>query len=238
MLSYRLLHEVSIFKFRSFCPRCRKNIRWYDLVPIFSWLILSGKCRFCKKNISILYPIIELLTLIIFTLLYVTLGLISPEKYLISYAFFFSALIITIRSDLELFLISRYVTLYIIPVAFILSYLNFLPISLIESIIGSILGYGILWIIAKTFYIYTGKHGMGQGDLELLAMIGSFTGILGAWVALCLGSILGSFVGIFILLINKQKRDTIVLPFGPFLSIGAIIYVLFTPSILKLIYIF
>lgn len=231
MLAYRLINQTSMFYLRSFCTHCHKNIAFYDLIPVLSWFILSGKCRYCKKKISVLYPIIELFTLIVLTLLFA----IVPEEYILSYFLFFSALIITTRSDLEYFLISRYATLYLIPVAFILSYFNFLPVNLVESIAGAIFGYSVLWTIATIFSKYTGKNGVGQGDLELLAMIGSFVGILGVWISLCIGSIIGSLIGITILLFRPNKNQ-LILPFGPFLSLGAIIYVLFGDNLLKLIY--
>jgi len=151
-------------------------------------------------------------------------------------AFFmlFSALIVTIRSDIETMLITRFVTLFLIPFGLLFSAFGFLPITLTESIAGSLLGYFFLYTAARLFFRYTGKEGIGQGDLELLAFIGAFTGILGCWIALLLGSIIGSVIGIGCIIANNMHRD-IKIPFGPFLALGAIAFVLLREEIVRLI---
>jgi leader peptidase (prepilin peptidase)/N-methyltransferase len=149
-----------------------------------------------------------------------------PTAYFLSYFIFFSALIVTIRSDLETMLMSRFVTIFLLPIAFLLASLKLLPITLTESIIGALLGYTFLFIVARVFSFFTGKDGIGQGDLELLAFIGSFLGIIGCWISLFIGSLIGSISGI-IYIILFGKKHTIKLPFGPFLACGAISYTLF-----------
>ena len=101
-----------------------------------------------------------------------------------------------------------------------------MPISLYESVLGSIIGYAILYVIAVTFKAITKKEGMGQGDLELLAFIGSFTGPIGCIMTLFIGSTLGAVIGIAYMSLFKQNRTTMI-PFGPFLAMGAMMYVLF-----------
>lgn len=231
MLAFRLVHDVNLFRKYSFCPKCNKNILWYDNIPILSWIFLKGKCRACKNSISFLYLFIELISLIIFSLLFYKFSL----PYLISYFLFFSALIITIRTDIETMLISRYVTLFLIPTAFMLCLFNLLPISITQSIAGCIFAYFLLTIVSKTFTFFTKKNGMGQGDIDLLAFIGSFTGIYGAWITLLIGSILGSIFGIGLLLLNKLNRSKKI-PFGPFLASAAILYVLYQEQLMFLIF--
>lgn len=184
--------------------------------------MLGGKCRYCHTKISYLYPFIELITAIIL------LALISlvPYEYWAGHFIFYSALIVTIRTDLEQMLISRYVTLMLVPVGWILSAIDWLPISVYESMIGSIFGFVILYVIAWIFKITTGKVGMGQGDLEMLAFIGAFTGPLGCCMTLTLASTVGALLGLIYASIFKQNQ-TIMIPFGPFLALGAIIYTLF-----------
>lgn len=221
VLSYRLMRDESCVKPRSRCPSCKHTLAWYDLIPVLSYILLRGQCRYCKARISPLYPFIELFTVVIMSLLYSAI----PTLYFPAYFIFFSALIVTIRSDLETMLISRFVTLFLIPVGIGASALGYLPITLLDSILGIFVGAGFLYAISWLFYKATGKIGIGQGDIELLAFIGSFTGIVGSWVTLCVGSVLGALIGIGYILISRSKKDTKI-PFGPFLAAGAIIYVL------------
>jgi len=220
-LGYRLLHFEFFYKKRSFCPHCKTIITWHDNLPIVSWLILQGQCRSCKQSISWLYPFIEIITTIILLLLYN----LVPFYYFSSYFIFFSALIISIRTDLDQMLISRFVTVYLIPIGYCAAFIHRLPISLSMAIVGSLFGYFLLWIANKLCIKFAGQDGLGQGDIELLAMIGAFTGPLGCWVALTVGSCLGTFFSLIIMAIKKQRL--IKIAFGPYLSLGAMIFVLY-----------
>lgn len=231
VVAYRLLHSLSIIFPRSFCTSCKHTIAWYDTIPIISFLLLRGKCRSCKSPISWLYPFIELLTPILMIPLFEYIN----EAYWVAYFIFFSALIVTIRTDLETMLIARYVTLYAVPVGWILAFLGYLPITLTQSILGSIAGYLILLLISVTFTRIKGKEGMGQGDLELLAFIGSFVGLWGVWITLMLASTIGAICGMGYLIYARQK-ESIALPFGPFLAWGAIFFVLFESAISAFFY--
>lgn len=226
VLAYRLIIGKSIIKPRSFCPRCKYAIAWYDNIPLISWILLQTRCRNCKQPISFFYPFIESITTIIFVLLYTQL----PHHYFFSYVIFFSALIVTIRSDLETMLISRYTTIYLAPLAFIMSLCGLLPISWKESICGAIFGYSFLFIINSIFKYWRNVNGIGEGDFDLLLFIGSFTGVIGCWFSLTIGSILGSLYGIYCIISAQQNKtflsmQTTKIPFGPFLALGAIIFV-------------
>ncbi len=188
-----------------------------------SWFLLKGKCRYCKKPISVLYPLVEFFTAVLITVLFFnTKNLVSFFAYFI----FFSALIVATRTDLEGLVIPQIFSLWLVPVGFIFSYFNFLNINFIQSLSGAVFGYGILWITAKLFKLITKKDGLGVGDMELLALIGAFTGPLGIWISLLVGSFVGLFVsGGYILIFKKSIKTRI--PFGPFLSVGAIVYFFF-----------
>lgn len=225
-MAYRLIRGQSIITPRSSCPNCQTLIAWYDNIPVISWLLLRGNCRNCQQSISLLYPFIEILTAITLALLY----LYFPKNYFLGYFIFFSALIVTIRSDIETMLISRYVTIFLIPIGFLMSYYNLLPLSLSESICGTIFGYFFLLIINSAFKYLRNIDGIGQGDYDLLAFIGSFTGIIGCWVSITIGSILGSLYGITMIALSQQTNTTQYLrntkiPFGPFLALGALFFV-------------
>lgn len=212
---------------RSYCPQCNTMIAWYDNIPVLSWLLLDGRCRSCKKAISFLYPFIELLTAILLSLLYFYI----PQHYFFAYFVFFSALIVTIRSDIETMLISQYVTIFLIPFGFVFSACGLLPISLFESITGAVFGYLFLFSVNYIFKKLRNKNGIGEGDFDLLLFIGSFTGVLGCWATITIGSIAGSLYGFMYLLydccINRNNTITqnTKIPFGPFLALGAILFV-------------
>jgi len=131
-------------------------------------------------------------------------------------------------------LISRFATIFLIPFGFLFSAIGLLPIGLKNSILGALLGYGFLFVVSKVFHYATKKEGIGQGDLELLAFIGSFLGIAGCWISLFLGSIIGSVIGLIYMKIKGEKKYT-KMPFGHFLAIGAIAFVFFKPYLMKLI---
>ncbi len=227
VVAYRLIQSKDLFH-RSRCIHCKNIIAWYDNIPLLSYLVLRGKCRRCSKQISWLYPAIELFTVLVMTLLYLRVDF----DYFFGYFVLFSALIVTIRSDLETLLISRWVTMALVPVGIIMSFTDHIPISPLNSILGAASGYLFLWIIATIFYLITGKEGIGQGDLDLLACIGAFVGVIGIWVTVLFGSLLGSVIGVSHLIYKGTYQRYTKLPFGPFLALGAIAYVLLHDPIL------
>lgn len=221
VVAYRLLHGVPFFGARSRCPHCNHTIAWYDLVPVVSWFWLRGKCRTCKKAISPLYPIIELSTLVSFWLLTTSV----PSQFWLAYGLLFSALIVTVRTDIEEMIILRWCTLLILPFGLLFSSMGLLPISLGQAFLGAGLGFGMLWLTDRIYYAATKHHGIGDGDPELLATIGAFIGPFGCWVTLLLGSLLGSLVGITFFVRHGRAARTIKLPFGPFLAAGAMLFI-------------
>ena len=229
VLAYRLIKNQSIVTPRSSCPHCNSLIAWYDNIPVISWLLLGGKCRTCKQPISALYPFIEILTTVVLSLLYIHI----PLHYFFAYFLFFSALIVTIRSDIETMLISRFVTLFLVPFGFLFSAYGLLPLSLPASIAGAISGYLFLFTINALFKRLRNVDGIGEGDFDLLLFIGSFTGIIGCWISVTIGSVIGSLYGISTILYTHYDRgdNNLLLsrqiPFGPFLALGAIIFVFF-----------
>ncbi len=212
---------------RSQCPSCKHTLFWYDTVPVVSFCMLQGKCRYCFEPISWLYPAIEIATALVMLLGYYVLD----DTYFIGFFTFFSALIVTIRTDLEHMLISQWVTLAMIPVGIVFAFLDWIPTMPLNSIAGAAAGYCIPFIIGKLFRYITQKDGIGEGDFELLACIGAFTGIMGAWFSLCVGSFLGAIAGMLYIWISKKSQRDTPIPFGPFLAVAAIIYSLLSEQI-------
>ncbi len=230
VVAYRIILDKSIVFPGSFCPQCNHALAWYDLIPVISYILLQGQCRYCTKKISLLYPFIELFTAASLTILY----FVVPPQYFLAYFIFISALIVTIRSDLETMMISAYASWLLVPLGFLFSYFDFLPISLLESFLACF-GSGLfLYAIAQAFYYFTNKQGLGFGDIQLIAFIGAFIGLLGVWFTILLGSIAGLLVGGGYLVLTKKTLQTKI-PFGPFLAGAAIVFVLVHKYILLFI---
>lgn len=257
VVAYRVLYDQPFLTSRSYCPACRCGIAWYDNIPLFSWILLRGKCRLCRATISWLYPFIELLTAFIawslfFRLPVEELGIFEFDffnqpfidvisqlssqviGYQLAYGLFFSALIIAVRTDFEAMVIPQLFSIYLVPVGFVCAIFGLLPISAGASLIGAFFGYGILWAVAKIFTYATGKDGIGVGDMELLAFIGSFSGPSGVWISLMLASIMGTLCGGIYLAVTGQGKTTKI-PFGPFLVLGAVGYILFASTFLNVL---
>lgn len=220
-IAYRLLNP-DFFKYQySVCPHCKKQLLWYQLIPLLSFYGLKGACGLCKKPISWLYPFIEAITGITALLLY----FYTPSPYWLAYGILFSALIISVRTDLEELVIVPYVSLYLAPVGWLLSAWGALPISLEASLFTSIVSYGLLWGCAYLFYITTKTQGMGEGDFDLIALIGAFLGPFNTLYALAGAAWTGVIFGVLYGIYSGNWRAPI--PFGPFLALGTLGTLLF-----------
>jgi leader peptidase (prepilin peptidase) / N-methyltransferase len=224
---YRLPNEASIIRPRSMCPQCKNPIPFYDNIPVLSYLLLMGKCRSCKTFIPIRYPLVELLTGLLALSVYATYGL--SYEWLI-YFTFIAALIVITFIDIDHQIIPNIISLPGIPIFFLATY--FLPdMTFVKSLIGILVGGGSLYLVAWGYHAFTGKEGMGMGDVKLLAMIGALVGWKGVLFTIFVGSAIGCVVGIFVML-RTQKNMKLAVPFGPFLSIGAITHLFFGPELI------
>ena len=180
--------------------------------------------KMLKNKISTFYfpyfPAIDYLLIITFLYAWTHVPLFFP-----AYFIFFSALVITIHTDMQHMLISRFVSIYLVPTGIALSFLDLTAIDPLESTISAIAGYAFLWIINKIFYMIKKHDGLGQGDLDLLAFIGSFVGLVGLWITILVGSTLGTVIGCGYML--HSKKTIPVVPFGLFLAIAAMFFVTF-----------
>lgn len=219
---YRLPRNKSIIKPSSFCPNCEKPIKYFDNIPILSYIILKGRCRNCGSKISIKYPIVETITALLYLMVYRVTGLNMEFAVLL---FFVSILIIISFIDLEFQIIPDLLSLGGLAAGLVLSFFrhNF---GFLDALIGVLLGGGVLFIIAYGYQLLRKIEGMGGGDIKLIGMIGAFCGIKGAVFSLIAGSFLGTIVGVPVMLI-KGKGAKYAIPFGPFLSLAAIIYIFY-----------
>ncbi len=226
----RIPLKMSIVFPASHCPACKKPIPFYCNIPIVSYILLGGKCRYCLSPISFQYFLVELLTPALMLLLFFYFG--ATWAFIISFIFC-SALIIITFIDLKHQIIPDVISLPGIPLCFLCSF--FVPwTDPVESLAGILVGGGTLYVFAAGYQLLTKKEGMGGGDIKLLAMIGAFLGWKGALLSLILGAFAGSITGI--LLIAVKGRDLkYAIPFGPFLSAGAFCALVFGE---KLIYLY
>ncbi len=215
---YRLPREESIAFPPSHCPKCDAKIAPYDNIPILSYLFLSGKCRHCREPISAQYPLVEGINSILYLLTFWRFGL-GWEA--IIYAIFISAMLVVAFVDYQHMIIPDEISLGGIPLG-ILAAATLLPISWIESILGLLLGSGILLIFAMIWEVVFKIEGMGMGDVKLMALVGSLLGWKLALVTIMVGSLAGSIVGIGMAPFSEKGLKTAV-PYGCFLAPAAVI---------------
>jgi leader peptidase (prepilin peptidase)/N-methyltransferase len=206
----------------SHCPQCDYRIRWYDNIPLFSYLLLRAKCRGCGLHISLQYPLVELLNGLLTLALFLRFG---PTLAFLVLFLFCSALVVITFIDLEHQIIPDEISLSGIVIGFVLSF--FLQgHSWLNSLLGILLGGGSLLLVAYGYQWLTGKEGMGGGDIKLLAMMGAFLGWKSIPFIIFASSLIGSVIGITIMLIQK-KDSKLAIPFGPYLAFAAVVYIFY-----------
>ena len=221
---YRLPKNKQIVSGRSFCPKCKKKIKWYDNLPLISFILLDRKCRNCNKVISTRYFIVELITGIAFLLIYLNFKNFNTIIFLSILALI---LIIIFFIDLENFIIPDTLNFSIMGLALFKNFLPNFNTSIIheinQSIIGGMVGYISIWLIIYLYKTFKKIDGMGLGDAKLMAGIGLLFGWQSIPFVLFISSILGL---IFVVpsLIKKQKNMRTEIPFGPFIILACLVY--------------
>jgi len=224
---HRLPIDVSIVKPRSRCPMCGRSLRWYENIPLLSYIFLRGRCRGCGAGISWQYPIVELVTAGVFVL---TLFVYGPDLLLVSRLLLGSALIVLFVIDLQHRILPNAITLPGIVVGFVLS--TFTEPGWLSSLIGIVIGGGVLLAIAEVYYRVRHEQGLGMGDVKMLAMIGAFLGWPLMLLTLVLASFAGSLVGLA-MIVSRRGDMKYALPFGTFLAIGALVAMCVGDAILR-----
>jgi len=214
---YRLPRRESIVWPASHCTTCHRPLAWFENLPVISWLVLRGRCRTCKVRISTMYPVVELVTALVFAGGVAVYGL-SP--LLVVRLAFASALVVLFTIDLEHQILPNVITLPGIAAGLAASW--FLPPGWLSALIGAAVGGGILLAIAEAYYRVRGQEGLGMGDVKMLAMIGAFLGWPLMILTLVLASFAGSIVGVGLLTTRRGGMQA-ALPFGTFLALGAIV---------------
>ena len=227
VLIYRLPRRISIVAPHSFCPNCRKPIRWYENIPIISYAVLRGRCANCKKPISLRYPIVETLTglLFIYTLSHYHL---SFDFFFIT--FFFCAMIVVAFIDFSFQVIPDIISMPGIVLGIIYQIIGG---EFLVGLVGMLFGGGLILLIRVVGGKVYKKEVMGMGDVYLTAMIGAFVGFPVIIPAIFIAALVGAVLGILFIVSTHQGRESPI-PFGPFLAIGGTAVVVFQSQITAL----
>ncbi len=227
---YRLPKGRSLVNPGSHCPGCGHAIVWYDNIPVLSWFLLRARCRFCHEKISARYPVVELLTGILFLGLYLKFQnspILLPA--FVHLGIFLLSLVIISFIDIDTYLIPDVIVLPgiilgLVGAFFIPEY--FFSLSRVEgllySLAGMFLGGFLLWLIAILGRIAYKKDAMGGGDVKLLAMIGAYLGWKSVFITIFFAALLGSIISLTLIGLKIKKMDDYI-PFGPYLALGAVI---------------
>lgn len=223
---HRLPERRSVATPGSSCPRCGYVLRWYDNIPVLSYAILRGKCRSCAQPISLWYPAIELITAGVFLLHWYAFGwsVVLPVRLVLG-----SALIVLFMIDLEHQILPDVITLPGIVAGFGASL--FLPPGPWMSLLGVLLGGGLLWAIAEVWLRVRKIEGMGFGDVKMLAMVGAWLGAKAVVLTFVLSSMMGGLVGVVLIAARRADMATRV-PFGTMLAVAALVASLYGDAIL------
>lgn len=215
---YRLPLSMGLWG-RSRCTQCHSFIPWYHNIPLFSYFILKGKCHNCSQKFSLRYPFVEFLTAILFAL---TVYFYDISWSTLEYWILILGLVIGSFIDLDHMILPDEITLGGLALGLLGAWLNpereFLP-----AVYGVLFGGGVLWLVAYVYFIFTGREGLGGGDIKLLAWLGSLLGWSSIPFIILSSSVLGSIFGIILSRKNKEGLKTMI-PFGPFLAVGALLY--------------
>jgi leader peptidase (prepilin peptidase)/N-methyltransferase len=270
----RIPEDLSIVAPASRCPRCQTLIKWYDNVPVFGWLWLRGKCRTCGLPISPMYPLVELATGLLFVTCYLEFGLTQSA---VKWLFFTCLLIVLTITDLRVrllpdlvnwpgFVAGLFFSAVVPPgdgftASLYVSLAHRLPPrpvqGLLDALLGAAFGSFLLWAVAALYKRVRGREGMGMGDVKMMALVGAFLGVRGAFLTILLGTLLGTVVGVTVIvalyaggwqrkLAERASRRHLgsvnslrwaiasqyQLPLGTFLGIAALLVVYFGPRML------
>ncbi|MGE6514529.1 prepilin peptidase [Lysinibacillus sphaericus] len=217
VVGLRVPVKESIVSPPSHCPNCKRQLKALDLVPVLSYVCLGGKCRSCGQKISWIYPLMELITGLLFAFAYWRLGF--SVEFVVA-ILFMALLVILVVSDITYMLIPNKVLVFFLPLLIIGRVVS--PLTpWWDSIVGAVVGFGILYLIAVL-----SRGGMGGGDIKLFFLIGLVLGTLETLLTLFLAATIGMIVGIVVLRLRKQGRKTPI-PFGPSIALAAVLVYFF-----------
>jgi leader peptidase (prepilin peptidase)/N-methyltransferase len=225
---YRLPRNMNLSKPPSSCPECESRIKFYDNIPVLSFILLKGACRRCRTKIPLSYLLVEILTPTSFLLLY--------SKYAFSFFFFASCLFASALIALAVIdyyhqILPDEITLTGLVLAVVYSFFRS-DLNLTRALIGAVSGASFLLLVFGAYYLLRKKEGLGMGDVTLMLFVGAFLGWQKSFLTLILGSFVGAFIGIYFIFIKKEKLQ-FALPFGTFLAPAAFIALMWGEEIIR-----
>jgi len=242
----RLPRDESVIKGRSYCDKCKKTLKWYDLIPVLSFLILGGKCRYCHSPISLYYPIVEIITGTMFVLTFIYVYRLQTTDYslfdnltfqhfsnsviaLFYYLLIISSLIVVFFADLKYGIIPDKIIFPAMVISFLYLILN------TKYLIPNLFSGAGVFVFFLGLYLITKGKGMGFGDVKLVFLLGLFLGFPKIIPAFYISFLTGAFVGLILILLKKKKLFSgATIPFAPFLVLGTFISLFFGESIVRL----
>ncbi|KQW40711.1 hypothetical protein ASC76_01360 [Rhizobacter sp. Root404] len=222
--------EITLSTPRSRCPSCGHQIRWYENIPVVSYLSLRGKCSACKAPISMRYPAIEILTGLLFAACGVHFG---AQPTVLLWCGFAATLVALAFIDLDTSFLPDDLTLPLMWVGIVSAALGWIPVTLSASVAGAVIGYLSLWFVFHAYRLIRGKEGMGAGDFKLLAALGAWMGWQAIPSIILLSSAVGAIVGIALIVFRRHDRD-VPIPFGPYLAGGGVAALFFGEQLSRL----
>jgi leader peptidase (prepilin peptidase)/N-methyltransferase len=224
---YRLPRRLSVVTPRSRCTSCGHTLSWFENIPVLSWMVLRGRCRGCAAAISWQYPLVEVTTAVVFALgvIQFDIGLLLVSRLALA-----AALIVLFVIDLQHRILPNAITLPGIVAGFVFSL--FTEPGWTSAAIGIAIGGGVLLAIAEAYYRIRHEHGLGMGDVKMLAMIGAFLGWKLTLLTLVLSSFAGSMIGVA-MIVSRRGNMKYALPFGTFLAMGAVLAITVGPAVLE-----
>jgi leader peptidase (prepilin peptidase) / N-methyltransferase len=210
--------EITLAKPRSRCPSCGHPIRWFENIPVASYLVLRGRCSACQAPISMRYPAIELLTGGLFLACGVHFG---AQPSVLLWCGLTAALVALAFIDLDTSFLPDDLTLPLMWAGIVSAALGWIPVTLAASVGGAVAGYLSLWIVFHAYRLIRGKEGMGAGDFKLLAALGAWMGWQAIPSIILLSSAVGAMVGIALIVFRRHDRE-VPIPFGPYLAGGGV----------------
>jgi len=217
---------ITLSRPASRCPHCAHKIKWYENIPLVSWLALRGRCSECQASIGMRYPVVELVTALLSALVIYHFGVSATG---LSALILVWTLIALTGIDFDTQLLPDRLTFPLAGLGLAVNSQGWF-VSPTQSIWGLLLGFLSLWIVVKVFYLITKKHGMGQGDFKLLAVLGAWLGLMMLPLIILLSSLLGSIVGIILM---KKQGESKPFAFGPYIAVAGIIALLYGADIIN-----
>ena len=222
--------EITLSTPRSRCPSCGHQIRWYENIPVVSYLVLRGRCSACKAPISMRYPAIEVLTALLFAACGIHFG---AQPTVLLWCGFAATLVALAFIDLDTSFLPDDLTLPLMWAGIVSAAFGWIPVTLSASVAGAAVGYLSLWFVFHAYRLIRGKEGMGAGDFKLLAALGAWMGWQAIPSIILLSSAVGAIVGIALIVFRRHDRE-VPIPFGPYLAGGGVAALFFGEQLSRL----